>query len=482
MEYLIANPNDWFSSILLDSMVKSLALLLLAGLLVLIMRRASASLRHLVWVLAMGGMLVLPFLSVVLPAWQILLPSHAQLTPAVASTMSIAPQHPMPWSLIVVVLWGSGAILLIVQLLLDLVRLRRYLREATPLTTGVLFDELQGAATRFAIRRAPVLFISGRIGVPMIWGVLTPMVVLPAEAEAWPIERCRMVFLHELAHFKRGDCLMQMLARLTCALYWCNPLVWVAASALRAESERACDDRILNLGCKGSEYAGHLLDIAREMHGRAAAPAAAVAMARTTKLAERVTALLDVRANRYAVTPVSATVAVLCCAVLVLPLAVMQATAQQSALPGAESLPRTRVMEKAPTVVHDGHIRHTTTGENARPARMTTTAVARTVGAPPKVLPAVIPQNTRPMSPAQRVEQVPPAPTPVVKPQEGMAQTSPKVAVQQPAPNPTVNQQQVSGPQQAYAVHVQPIPSTQLPLAQRQQQTDDIQQPDATQN
>ena len=65
---------------------------------------------------------------------------------------------------------------------------------------------------------------------PMAAGYLRPTVALPAEADAWPDERVTSVLLHELAHIRRRDCLTQLAASTTCALYWMNPLAWYAAA------------------------------------------------------------------------------------------------------------------------------------------------------------------------------------------------------------------------------------------------------------
>ena len=128
---------------------------------------------------------------------------------------------------------------------------------------------------------------------PMAWGLMRARVLLPAEADDWPIDRQRVVLLHELAHVKRRDCVTQMLAHLACATYWFNPLVWLAAQRLRAERERACDDLVLAAGTRGSDYADHLLDIARSLRSGAWPTWSAVTMAHRSQLEGRLMAILD---------------------------------------------------------------------------------------------------------------------------------------------------------------------------------------------
>src|SRR5438874_11684073 len=120
--------------------------------------------------------------------------------------------------------------------------------------------------------------------------------LLPAEAGQWSAERRRIVLLHELAHVKRWDCLTQMITRIVCAFYWFNPLVWVAVRRMCIERERACDDLVLNSGCKASEYASHLVAIAGKF--RRAPQVAAIAVARPSGLERRIRAILDGRRNR----------------------------------------------------------------------------------------------------------------------------------------------------------------------------------------
>ena len=129
---------------------------------------------------------------------------------------------------------------------------------------------------------------------PVVAGLTRTIVLLPAAALDWDAERRRTVLLHELAHVRRGDLRVQALAQLACTAYWFNPLAWVAASHLRSERERACDDEVLRSGARPSTYAQHLLEITRGLQ-TSHLPAAALAMSRPTELEGRLIAVLSTR-------------------------------------------------------------------------------------------------------------------------------------------------------------------------------------------
>src|SRR5262249_36577705 len=126
---------------------------------------------------------------------------------------------------------------------------------------------------------------------PMTWGWLRPVVLLPVEAGQWTPQRKEIVLRHELAHVKRWDCLSQFIAQTACAVYWFNPLVWVAERRMCVERERACDDLVLEGGWKASDYASHLLEIAQSF--RRVPRVAAIAMARSAQLKTRIVAIVD---------------------------------------------------------------------------------------------------------------------------------------------------------------------------------------------
>jgi beta-lactamase regulating signal transducer with metallopeptidase domain len=320
--------HPWIAAILAAA-VRGAPLLLIAGVAALGWRRSSAAARHLVWLVAIAAMLVLPLLSASLPAWRVALlpppeveaaaveqpivslpeaisPSMVDVVSKEASsaTMPTALSFEAPardWGRVAFFVWCIGAALVALPMLLGHARVWRISKSARPAIGGpwgalasVLPDSL-GLTGRVRV------MVSERATMPMAFGIMNPTVLLPADAEQWPFARRRDVMLHELEHVARRDCLTQLVSQAACALYWFDPLVWLAARALRAERERACDDAVVRAGARPSEYATHLLQVARDLRVPRAAALATVCMARRSQLSERLLAILDERRNRRTV-------------------------------------------------------------------------------------------------------------------------------------------------------------------------------------
>jgi beta-lactamase regulating signal transducer with metallopeptidase domain len=201
----------------------------------------------------------------------------------------IAAQLNVNWLIAAFGIWCGGILLVLVSIAIGQVWLRKVGTQSEPLHEWKpLLDEFCKA---LGLRREVRLLRATDDIMPLTWGWLKPVVVLPAEAAEWSDQRRRVVLLHELAHVKRRDCLTSFLTRLVCALFWFNPLVWIAARQMRAERERAADDLVLNGGCKPSDYAAQLVDIARSF--RRVPQVAGIAMARASGLETRVAAIVD---------------------------------------------------------------------------------------------------------------------------------------------------------------------------------------------
>jgi beta-lactamase regulating signal transducer with metallopeptidase domain len=193
-------------------------------------------------------------------------------------------------------------------------------RSARRVTQGRSHQLLRHLCRELGIT-APVALLEGDPDtMPRTWG-LSPSVLLPSGARKWSDDKLRAVLLHELAHVKRRDWLLQVVAQAAEALYWFNPLVWYAAHRMRIERERACDDLVLVHGSRATDYATHLLDIARSMRAGPFTPSAGLAVARKSQLRSRLMDILDATRRRAAVSPGLAAAVWLTTALVVIPMA-----------------------------------------------------------------------------------------------------------------------------------------------------------------
>jgi len=382
-------PARDFFGILLDAGLKSAAVLAAAGVAAVCMRRRSAAARHLVCFLAVASLPALPLLSWALPGWRVLPgwmalrePSSAAMstTPSTASAPSAIPPTPRPietalpaapeitppkqvarvaalgreppyiqivappkpgperakmdWSRAGLLAWLAGVLLALAPAVLGVLSLHRLERASRRETAASWLDLLAQLCTRLGFQRRVVLLKAAQRRMPMTWGVLRPKVLLPEESREWPPARRGVVLLHELAHAKRCDYLTLMATRLVCALYWFNPLVWLAARRMVAERERACDDIVLRHGAKPADYAEQVLEISAGLSPGWLANCGGVAMARPSNLESRLLAILDTKRNRAAVTRWAVLSALLLLTAIVVPVAMMKAApGPQSANP-----------------------------------------------------------------------------------------------------------------------------------------------------
>ena len=375
---------------------KGLLILLVVTLACIALRNAPAALKHLCWGLGLGAILILPFLSLMVPEWNVgVLPQNGGLAPAesetpasawglssssaaksgeraataseagasatgasrisdsagsaraaasrngvsaaagevadpdavqTATTGSAAMSMWLaraPLAFWFLGIWALGAAAILIHMFVCSIAVWRLVSKARPVTDQAWLDTLEELGDRLFIQRPVQLLESPAISVPIAWGAIRPVILIPPGAESWSDERRRCVLAHELAHVKRWDTLTQSVARAACALHWFNPLAWKAARAMQLEREKACDDYVLTASrARASEYAGHLLDIARRVPGSLSPPVGAIAMARRSQLEGRVLAILDEgRRRSLARLPVILTIATIL--LVVVPIAAM---------------------------------------------------------------------------------------------------------------------------------------------------------------
>jgi beta-lactamase regulating signal transducer with metallopeptidase domain len=391
---------------LLDAALRGAVVLLVALVLTVLLQRRSAALRHAIWAGAIAAQVVLLALAVWGPRWRVAAPdavsalvppradeSAPESAPAsvppknasasvpgpggtryvvtttdsvvpraadVASSTTIRAPAPAPRApslgRVLLVLWALGAAAVLLRLAAGTVIVSRLARRGRRVDDGGWLSLAQRLASALRIDRPLTLMRGDRLGVPVTWGVVYPVVLLPEGADEWPEERRHYVLVHEMAHVKRLDALTQLIGQVALALFWFNPLMWIAVRRMQLEREHACDDYVLLHGTQPSRYAADLLEMVQSLgtpEHRAAQPAfAALAMARRSEFEGRMLSILDPRLDRHPLHRGRTLMSALAALLIIVPLAALQpyrsAPAQRSAAPAPGSSPVARVTAAAP--------------------------------------------------------------------------------------------------------------------------------------
>ena len=292
-----------------------------------LLRTAPAAWRHFLWTGVLAGVLALPVMVRVTPKWglpglqaapAVALPGGpvATQTVVVSTAVSTAAAKPA-WNPLLPG-WLAGCALAAAWFLTGRLRMRLMVRHAEE---AVYARDLLDAAGGHGVR----VLESASAPTALALGIWRPVVMLPAGAGKWPLERLRAALLHEWMHVRRRDLLAQAIAQAACCLYWFHPLAWMAARHQRRERERACDDAVLGRGMAAHDYAQHLVESVRALGGR---QLGAMTMAEPSDLEARVRALLDRGRDRRPLSRSVALAMVAALAAVLLPSAVITMHAQ----------------------------------------------------------------------------------------------------------------------------------------------------------
>ena len=180
--------------------------------------------------------------------------SAASAAKAAADTGKAAVQLQWP-----ILIWAIGAVLLAGYLLIGFLRFHRRFSKAAPAGSPMIDEIMQ----QFHFRRIPVIRTASCGLVPLTYGCIRPVVLLPAELLT-DADALRMILTHELAHIRRRDCLRKLLFSVCLCVYWWNPVCWLLIVLANRDIELACDALTLHyLGAdRRKAYALTLLELA----------------------------------------------------------------------------------------------------------------------------------------------------------------------------------------------------------------------------
>jgi len=268
-----------------------------------VLRPASTNVRY---VFALAGLACLVVSPVAIAAWvsvepvEAVFPAAAEGSPGVVpstSDMPIVRETPstamrdgadgrdgqaalslgvlaeyLPW------LWVTGSPVMLAVFLAGLAGADRLRRQGRPLDRDGRVPALcRQLASSLSIARTVGVAVGERLVSPIALGILRPVILLPpAVLTGLSPEQLQMVLLHELAHIRRWDNLVNLLQRVVESLLFFHPMVWLVSRWVRLEREHCCDEVVLAQTRRPKVYAELLAAVASPGIG---VSRAAVAMA-----------------------------------------------------------------------------------------------------------------------------------------------------------------------------------------------------------
>ena len=177
------------------------------------------------------------------------------------------------------VVWLMGAFLFTVRMLGGFYFLNRLKSGANLITDSVWLEKMNELCNSLKIKGKVLLKQSERVSSPLVMGVIKPVIIFPMGLiQALPTDEIEAILVHELAHIKRKDFLINIVINLLQVVYFFHPAFWWLKIQLDAEREFHCDDIALNqLGKKltlikaltnASEFQGHKFQPALAFAGK----------------------------------------------------------------------------------------------------------------------------------------------------------------------------------------------------------------------
>jgi beta-lactamase regulating signal transducer with metallopeptidase domain len=268
----------------LNSLPEGLLIAFCAWLLLRVMGRQNSGTRFAVWLVALAGVVALPFLSGVGVVRNLPAP-----IPQVHAEVTIRAF----WATAFFVLWMAIAAIALARVIAGVWQVRQIRRTCTEISATDLDPALLELMSE--TNRPVRLLTSEKARVPAALGFRNPAIVLPAWTlrELSPAE-LKPILIHELAHLRRNDDWTNLVQKAARAILFFHPAIWWIDARLSMEREMACDDAVLAATGNPRAYASCLIDLLEKGCARREWTMAQAAVARARDASVRIARILRV--------------------------------------------------------------------------------------------------------------------------------------------------------------------------------------------
>lgn len=179
----------------------------------------------------------------------------------------------LPW---LAPVWMAGVLLFQLRCLASWMAAGRLRRVGVCGAPQVWIERLDALRARMRMARPVLLLESCVLEVPVVLGHLRPVILIPVGLLAGlPVAQIESILLHELAHIRRADYLVNLMQTVVEGLLFYHPAVWWISGVMRTERENCCDDLAVRASGDAHEYARALAALAENRWAMSQAAVAA---------------------------------------------------------------------------------------------------------------------------------------------------------------------------------------------------------------
>ncbi|HEX2925229.1 MAG TPA: M56 family metallopeptidase [Ruminiclostridium sp.] len=203
-----------------------------------------------------------------------------------------SPHESLPLKTKIALIWLAGVLIYAMYILLANIRFSMKIRNNPRLYRGTVKDIFDDSKAAMNVRISLPIIISSAVSTPSICGFIKPKILLPAALSDQVSENdLKNIFLHELAHLKRKDILVNWIVVLLKILHWFNPILWYGFYKMHLDCEISCDALVLSKIKPGdhTEYGYTILHLMEIMSVKQRLPGVSGIVTDTSHVKRRIT-------------------------------------------------------------------------------------------------------------------------------------------------------------------------------------------------
>ncbi len=202
--------------------------------------------------------------------------------------------------MIMMFVWIVGVGFSLLRLGWGVFGLRKLRKNAKPIISGPFRELLESLKTQMEVRRSVVVAASQHVHAPISLGIWRPVILLPTAINSLAtnefLEKVKLAFIHELAHIRRHDALINWCQQIFNAFCFLHPLFHLASRCLTQVREHLCDNWVIQQSGKRGEYAAFLAGLLEAATSKGVARAISLAVIPTKySVVRRINVMLEHR-------------------------------------------------------------------------------------------------------------------------------------------------------------------------------------------